>query len=57
MVMMTHQISRYKFIFEYTKSLMVNWLGSACQGHEMCCHDLEVMGLNPSQVELGVSSR
>ena len=30
------------------KSLMTAWL------YEMCCHDLEVMSLNPSQVEIGV---
>ena len=26
------------------------------QGHEMYCHDLEVIGSNPGQVELGVRS-
>ena len=33
---------------------MAEWLGRASQVHEMCCHDLEVMGLNPNQVELRV---
>ena len=27
---------------------------TASEEHEMYCHDLEVMGLNPSRVELGV---
>ena len=35
---------------------MAKWLEQASQGHEMCCHDLEVMSSNPSQVELGVRS-
>ena len=30
---------------------MAQWLGQAFQGHEMYCHDLEVMGLNPCWVE------
>ena len=33
---------------------MAEWLGQASQWHEMYCHDLEVMSLNPGQVELGV---
>ena len=36
------------------KSLMAQWLRQASQGHEMYCHDLEVMGLNPGWVDLGV---
>ena len=36
------------------KSLMAEWLEQASQWHEMYCHDLEVMSLNPSRVELGV---
>ena len=32
------------------------WLGQASQGHEMYCHDFEVMGSNPSRVKLGVCS-
>ena len=35
---------------------MAQWLRQASQGHEMCCHDLEIMGSNPSQVEHGVHS-
>ena len=40
------------------KSLMATWLEQTyqLQRHEMCCHDLEVMSLNPNQVELGVRS-
>ena len=33
---------------------MAKWLEQASYRHEKCCHDLEVMSLNPSQVELGV---
>ena len=33
---------------------MAKWLEQASQWHEMYCHDLEVMSLNPGQVELGV---
>ena len=35
---------------------MVEELGRTSQGHEMYYHDLEVMGLNPGWVELGVRS-
>ena len=35
---------------------MAEWLEQASQWHEMYCHDLEVMSLNPSQNELGVCS-
>ena len=35
-----------------TQSLMAEWLGRASQVYEMYCHDLEVMGSNPSRVEL-----
>ena len=35
---------------------MAEWLEQMSQGHEMCGHDLEVMSLNPGQVELGVHS-
>ena len=37
---------------------MAEWLEQASQWHEMYCHDLEVMSVNPSrgQVELGVHS-
>ena len=35
---------------------MAEQLGQASQGHEMYCHDLEVMGSNCGQVELGVHS-
>ena len=34
--------------------MMAKWLEQECQWHEMYCHDLEVMGLNPGRVELGV---
>ena len=33
---------------------MAKWLEQASQRHEMCYHDLEVMSLNPDQVEIGV---
>ena len=47
-----------KIMWQYIsfKSLMANWLGWACQGHEIYYHDLEVLGLNLDQVELGVHS-
>ena len=32
---------------------MAEWLGPATQGHEMYCHDLAVMGLNPCWSNLG----
>ena len=35
---------------------MVEWLGWMSLGHEMYCHDLEVMGLIPGWVELRVRS-
>ena len=35
---------------------MAKWLKQASQWHERYCHDLEVMSLNPSRVELGVRS-
>ena len=38
------------------KSLMAEWLEQASQWHEMCCHDSEVMSLNPGGVELGLLS-
>ena len=37
----------------FRKSLMAKWLGWAS---EMYCRDLEVMGSNPSRIELGVHS-
>ena len=42
---------------EYTikkKSLMAMWLEQASQWHEMYCHDLKLMSLNPGRVELGL---
>ena len=33
---------------------MAEWLGRASHGHEMYCHDLEVMGSNPGRDELDV---
>ena len=38
------------------KWLVAQWLKRASQGHEMYCHDVEVVGSNPSQVKLGVHS-
>ena len=35
---------------------MAEWLEMASQGHEMNCHDLDVMSSNPGLVELGVRS-
>ena len=35
---------------EYKGFLVAEWLGQASQGHEMYCHDLEVMGSNPGWV-------
>ena len=32
---------------------MAKWLKQASQRHEMCCHDLEIMNLNPCRVKLG----
>ena len=39
------------------ESLIIKWLGRVSQGHEMHCHDLEVMSSNPGRVELGMRSR
>ena len=36
---------------------MAEWLEQASHGHEMYYHDLEVIVLNPSWVELGVRIR
>ena len=36
---------------------MAEWLGWASQEHDMYCHDLEVIGSKPGQVELWVRSR
>ena len=33
---------------------MAEWLGLASLGYEIYCHDLEVMGSNPEQIELAV---
>ena len=47
------------FIPDYIKwieSLMAEWLQQASQWHGVYRHDLEVMGLNPGWVELGVRS-
>ena len=38
------------------KLLMAKWLKQASQWHEMYCHELGVMTLNPSWVELWVRS-
>ena len=35
---------------------MAKWLGWASQGHKIDCHDLEVMGSNPSRVKFGLHS-
>ena len=43
-------------IEDWQKSLMAKWLKQASQWHEVYCHDLKVMNLNPSQVEVGVRS-
>ena len=37
-------------------SLMARWLEQASQWHEMYCHDLKVMSLNPGLAELGIHS-
>ena len=37
-------------------SLMAEWLRQVSQGHEIYCHDLEVIGSSPSWVELRVHS-
>ena len=42
--------------YKTQKSLLVEWLEQASQQHEVYCHDLEVMSLNPSWVELEVRS-
>ena len=33
---------------------MAEWLEQASQWHEMYCHDVDVMSLNPGRVGLGV---
>ena len=48
--MAVQQYTQPVVIFVSGKSLM----GRVSQGHEMFCHDSEIMGSNPSQVELGV---
>ena len=40
----------------FKKSLIAEWLEQVSQGHELYCHDLEAMSLNPGRVELGVHS-
>ena len=35
---------------------MAKWLEQASQWHEIYCHDLVVMSLNPIRIELGVRS-
>ena len=35
---------------------MAKWLQQVSRWHEMCCHDLEIMSLNPGWVELRVRS-
>ena len=35
---------------------MAKWLEQASEKHEVCCHDLEVMSLNPGLAKLGVRS-
>ena len=35
---------------------MVELLGQSSQGHEMCCDDLELMGMKPGWVKLGIRS-
>ena len=47
-----------KVIWQYIslRSLIALWLQQASQWHEMYCHDLEVMSLNPDRVKLGVRS-
>ena len=35
---------------------IAEWLGQMFQGWEIYCHVLEVVGSNPSRVELGVCS-
>ena len=41
------------FIFSTPTSLMVQWSGRGTQGHDMFCHDPDVMGSIPGQVEHG----
>ena len=43
-------------MYNLEKSLMSELLGWMPQGHEMYCHDLEVMALNSNSVNLGVHS-
>ena len=43
----------YHFLW-LPKSLMVKWLEQVSRWHEVCCHDLEVMSLNPDWFDLGV---
>ena len=38
------------------KSLMAKWLEQASQWHEMYCHDLWVMNLNPIRIDFAVLS-
>ena len=43
-------------IMPVEKSLMAEWLEQVSQRHEMYCHDLKVMSLNPGRIKLGVCS-
>ena len=42
-----YRVLLYALFLCYCQSLMAEWL-------EMYCHDQEVMGLSPGQVEIGV---
>ena len=46
----------YYYVLCNNKPFLKKWLKQSSQRHEMHCHDLELMSLNPGRVELGVHS-
>ena len=53
---MGHMITKARLYKAPKQSLMAQWLRRVSQGYERIVRDLEVMGLNPGWVELGVHS-
>ena len=47
---------QHKHTHGQKKSLMGEWLGWVSQGYETYCHDMEVMGTNPSLADFELHS-
>ena len=47
-------IDDLNFLHRFIHFTSGKWLEQTSQWHEMYCHDLEVMSLNPGRVELGM---